>query len=287
MRPSARTTGANASAIANSRSPVVASDATTFSLRAVCREPAKTFPSSEYHWYAGNACTVAPVDADAVRTLEKSAVAYATSGGGPADAGDAAANVATASIAARSVAFGGRVIGRRVCHTRNGTTAATVAGAVTAKDAMPLVKPRDRAAWRRWLEAHHATDGPVWLALVKKGSEAAGVTYEEGVLEALCFGWIDSTAGRIDDDHYKVWMGARKLGSGWSAVNKRRIERLIDDGAMAPAGLAAIEAAKADGTWAKLDASHSLQVPKDLAAAFRRYPGSKSGSTGSRRRRAG
>ena len=140
---------------------------------------------------------------------------------------------------------------------------------------MPLVRSKDRAAWRRWLERHHASSGPVWLALLKKGSRAPGVTYEEAVLEALCFGWIDSTAGRIDDDHYKVWMGPRKPTSGWSAVNKRRIERLLAEERMAPAGLASIEAAKANGTWAKLDASHALEVPKDLAAAFRRHAGAK------------
>ena len=139
----------------------------------------------------------------------------------------------------------------------------------------PLVKPKDRAAWRRWLERHHATSGPIALALLKKGSSAPGVTYEEAVLEALCFGWIDSTAGRIDDDHYSVRMVRRKPTSGWSAVNKRRIRRLRAEGLMRPAGLAAIEAAKANGTWAKLDASHALEVPKDLAAAFRRHAGSK------------
>lgn len=145
----------------------------------------------------------------------------------------------------------------------------------SARATAELVRPKDRAAWRRWLERHHATSGAVWLALVKKGSSASGIAYEEGVLEALCFGWIDSTANALDDDSYKLWMAPRKPGSGWSAVNKRRIERLIAEGRMAPAGLAAIEAAKADGTWTKLDASHALEIPTDLATAFRRHAGSK------------
>ena len=140
---------------------------------------------------------------------------------------------------------------------------------------VPILKPKDRAAWRRWLERHHATSGAIALALLRKGSTAPGVTYEEAVLEALCFGWIDSTAGRLDDDHYTVRMGRRKPTSGWSAVNKRRIERLLAEELMAPPGLAAIEAAKANGTWEQLDASHALEVPKDLAAAFRRHAGSK------------
>ena len=139
----------------------------------------------------------------------------------------------------------------------------------------PLVEPKDRAAWRRWLERHHETSGPISVALLKKGSNAPGVTYEEAVLEALCFGWIDSTAGRIDEDHYKVRMLRRKPTSGWSAVNKQRIERLTAERLMAPAGLSAIEAAKANGTWEQLDSSHALEVPRDLAAAFRRHAGAK------------
>lgn len=98
------------------------------------------------------------------------------------------------------------------------------------------------------------------------------LTYEEAVQEALCFGWIDSTADAIDDQTYRIWMGPRKPGGGWSAVNKRRIERLIADGRMTARGLAVIEAAKADGSWSKLDASHALDVPKGLADALAGYP---------------
>jgi uncharacterized protein YdeI (YjbR/CyaY-like superfamily) len=140
---------------------------------------------------------------------------------------------------------------------------------------LELVKPKDRADWRRWLERHHATSDPIALALLKKGSSAPGVSYEDAVLEALCFGWIDSTAGSVDDDHFSVRMSRRKPTSGWSAVNKKRLERLLAEGRMAPAGLDAVETAKANGTWEKLDASHALEIPKDLAAAFRRHAGSK------------
>ena len=108
--------------------------------------------------------------------------------------------------------------------------------------------------------------------MVKKGATVPGITYEEAVEEALCFGWIDSTAGTIDDQRYKMWMAPRKPGSGWSAVNKRRIERLLALDLIAPAGLAAIEGAKADGSWGRLDASHALRIPRDLAAAMRAYP---------------
>ncbi|HYG72842.1 MAG TPA: hypothetical protein VEC15_11250, partial [Actinomycetota bacterium] len=88
--------------------------------------------------------------------------------------------------------------------------------------ALELIEPEDRAAWRRWLERHHATSGSVRLALVKGTADARGVRYAEAVEEALCFGWIDGTAGRLDDDRYSVLMTRRKAKSGWSAVNKER-----------------------------------------------------------------
>jgi uncharacterized protein YdeI (YjbR/CyaY-like superfamily) len=137
------------------------------------------------------------------------------------------------------------------------------------------VAPKDRAAWRRWLERHHATSGAVWLMLAKKGASVRAVSYEEAVEEALCFGWIDSTANSVDDERYKIWMAPRRRGSGWSAVNKRRIERLVAERRMAPAGLAVIEAARADGSWSRLDDSHALKVPKDLATALAGYPNAR------------
>lgn len=135
-----------------------------------------------------------------------------------------------------------------------------------------VVRAKDRAAWRRWLERNHASSPSVWLVIHKKGHPTGRLLYEDAVQEALCFGWIDSTANALDEHNYKLWMAPRKPRSGWSAVNKRRIERLFADGQIAPAGLAAIDAAKRDGSWAALDGSHSLVVPRDLAKAFKRYP---------------
>ncbi len=133
----------------------------------------------------------------------------------------------------------------------------------------------DRAVWRRWLERHHATSDGVWLVIAKKGSDLPTVTQAEAVEEALCFGWIDAKAHPRDGGSWKQWMGRRRPGSGWSAVNKGRIERLVAEGRMAPAGLAAIQAAKADGSWTRLDASHALRVPADLATAMKAYPNAR------------
>jgi uncharacterized protein YdeI (YjbR/CyaY-like superfamily) len=79
-------------------------------------------------------------------------------------------------------------------------------------------------------------------------------------------------ANSLDERRYKQWMAPRRAGSGWAESNKRRVERLMAEGRIAPAGIAAIEAAKADGSWTKLDASGSLTVPRDLARAMKAYP---------------
>jgi uncharacterized protein YdeI (YjbR/CyaY-like superfamily) len=138
-----------------------------------------------------------------------------------------------------------------------------------------IVEVADRAAWRRWLARHHTRGAGVWLTVHKKGSTSGSLSYEEAVREALCFGWIDSTANRLDDERYLLWMAPRKPRSVWSAVNKRRIEELLDDGCITEAGLAVIEAAKADGSWQALERSDSLEVPDDLQEGFARHPGSR------------
>jgi uncharacterized protein YdeI (YjbR/CyaY-like superfamily) len=135
-----------------------------------------------------------------------------------------------------------------------------------------IVAPKDRAAWRRWLQRHHERPDGVWLLIRKKGSVRPGVTYDEAVEEALCFGWIDSTTNRHDDDHFRQRFAPRKRGSTWSASNKARVERLIAEGLMTPAGSAKIDAAKADGSWNALDGLEDLSLPDDLAEALDANP---------------
>jgi uncharacterized protein YdeI (YjbR/CyaY-like superfamily) len=129
-----------------------------------------------------------------------------------------------------------------------------------------------RAEWRRWLEAHHDSSSGIWLVSFKKASGKPGVSYPEAVEEALCFGWIDSRPNALDDERYMQYFSPRKRGSPWSKVNKERIARLLDQGLMAPPGLAKIEAAKRDGSWSAYDAIEALTVPDDLAAALRADP---------------
>lgn len=142
-----------------------------------------------------------------------------------------------------------------------------------AKDAPEnSVHPLSIAEWRLWLEAHHERKQGVWLVIYKKATGKARVDYEEAVAEALCFGWIDSKGNKLDEERSLLWFAPRKAKSGWSRPNKERIERMLAAGKMTPAGLAKIEAAKADGSWAAFDAIENLEIPADLAEALAAYP---------------
>lgn len=131
------------------------------------------------------------------------------------------------------------------------------------------------ADWRAWLAANHTRAEGVWLITWKKTAGKPTISYEESVEEALCFGWVDSKGNKLDDERTMLWFAPRKAGSGWSRPNKARVERLIAQGRMTPAGLAKIEAAKADGSWVLLDAVENLEVPDDLAAEFDNYPAAR------------
>ncbi|MBI3746649.1 MAG: YdeI/OmpD-associated family protein [Chloroflexi bacterium] len=143
---------------------------------------------------------------------------------------------------------------------------------MSALDDAPKVQCEDRASWRAWLEANHATAPGAWLVTWRARSGRPVLDYEAAVEEALCFGWVDSTGGRLDDDRGKLYFAPRKARSAWAATNKARIERLIADGLMAPAGLAAIERAKANGSWTVLDSVERMEVPADLAVALDARP---------------
>ncbi|MFC6286873.1 YdeI family protein [Nocardioides sp. GCM10027113] len=107
----------------------------------------------------------------------------------------------------------------------------------------------DAAEWRVWLEQHHADTPGVWLVLHKKGGSVTALTYEDAVLEALCFGWVDGQNRRRDEGSTFQRFTPRRARSTWSASNVARVERLEAEGRMRPAGRAAVEAAKADGRW--------------------------------------
>ena len=128
------------------------------------------------------------------------------------------------------------------------------------------VEPKNRAAWRKWLEKHHASSPGILLVYVKQPRRS--IPYADAVEEALCFGWIDSTIYPIDATRYMQLFTPRKPKSGWSKLNKTRAAALIENGLMAAAGLAVIEAAKRGGWWTALDHVEAMTLPAELERAF-------------------
>jgi uncharacterized protein YdeI (YjbR/CyaY-like superfamily) len=125
--------------------------------------------------------------------------------------------------------------------------------------------------FRRWLESHHGDKSGIWLVRNKKDSGLPVLTYDEIVDIILCFGWIDSLPRSLDETRTMLWIAPRKPKTNWSRINRERVERLIAEGRMEPAGMRKVELAQADGSWNRLDAVEDLTVPDDLADAFRQF----------------
>ncbi len=142
-------------------------------------------------------------------------------------------------------------------------------------DGVARIHPDGADEWRDWLEEHHATATGVWLVTWRAVSGRSVLGYEDHVREALCFGWVDSRPRALDDRRTMLYYSPRRPGSAWSGPNKRRVAELEAAGRMRPAGTAAVERARADGTWTMLDAVERLEVPDDLADAFGCHSGSR------------
>lgn len=143
---------------------------------------------------------------------------------------------------------------------------------MSALDDAPLFQPADRGEWHAWLEANHATARGVWLVSWRSRSGRTPFPYEDAIEEALCFGWVDGTAGRVDDERGKLYFAPRKPRSVWAASNRERVARLEREGRLRPAGIAVIKRAKADGSWSILESAERLEVPPDLAEALAARP---------------
>jgi uncharacterized protein YdeI (YjbR/CyaY-like superfamily) len=127
----------------------------------------------------------------------------------------------------------------------------------------------NREAWRAWLAEHHQSSPGIWLIYYKKASAKSRVPYDDAVEEALCFGWIDSTARKIDEDSYCQLFTPRKPKSTWSKLNKSRVKQLRKQNLMTPAGEACIAIAKENGSWTILDDVEALIIPQDLETALK------------------
>ena len=105
------------------------------------------------------------------------------------------------------------------------------------------------AAWRNWLAEHHDKRKGIWLIYYKKHTGKPRVAYDEAVEEALCYGWIDSTVKRLDDERYMQQFTPRKEKSNWSELNKRRVKKLTHEVRMMPPGVKSSEVAKQNRKW--------------------------------------
>jgi uncharacterized protein YdeI (YjbR/CyaY-like superfamily) len=132
-------------------------------------------------------------------------------------------------------------------------------------DDLPIELFASRAQLEAWLEDHHAKSEGIWLKIAKKGSGVESVDYAEALELALCFGWIDSQKRGLDDAFFLQRFTPRRPRGKWSQINRAKAEELIAAGAMRPAGLAEVEAAKADGRWgAAYAGQRAATVPDDL-----------------------
>lgn len=116
-----------------------------------------------------------------------------------------------------------------------------------------------------WLDDHHAEPDGIWLQIAKKGAPEPSVTYAEAVELALCFGWIDGQRRGLDATHFLQRFTPRRPRGRWSKINREKAEALLAADRVRPAGLAEIEAAKADGRWENAYAGQrTAEVPADL-----------------------
>jgi uncharacterized protein YdeI (YjbR/CyaY-like superfamily) len=128
---------------------------------------------------------------------------------------------------------------------------------------------RDAAAWGAWLAAHHEGRAEAWLLIAKRHSAIATIPIGDALDVALCYGWIDGQRKAYDAASFLQRYSRRRPRSSWSKVNVARVEALTVAGRMHPAGLAEVEAAKADGRWAAAyEPQRTAAVPPDLAAAL-------------------
>jgi uncharacterized protein YdeI (YjbR/CyaY-like superfamily) len=124
-------------------------------------------------------------------------------------------------------------------------------------------------AFYDWLEQHHETEAEVYVGFHKQHTGKRAMSWSEAVDQALCFGWIDGRANKIDDDHYMQRFTPRRPNSNWSKVNVEKMARLIEDGRMRPAGLAAFEKRKDYRTGVYSFERDSWELPAEYDGRLR------------------
>ncbi len=118
----------------------------------------------------------------------------------------------------------------------------------------------ERREWRGWLKEHHNSKREIWLVFYKQGTGKPRLSYNDSVEEALCFGWIDSTVKRVDEESNAQRFTPRRENSPLSPMNKERARRLIASGEMTQAGRATI----------KDNLDEPLHIADDILEALKR-----------------
>lgn len=131
--------------------------------------------------------------------------------------------------------------------------------------------PKNRSQWRMWLEKNHNKQKEIWLIYYKKHTGKPRVTYNDAVEEALCFGWIDSTIKRIDDEKYCQKFTPRNHKSGWSELNIMRVKKLIKEGKMTDAGMVKFNPDKII-TPTRIINTDEKDIPSFILDAFKENP---------------
>ncbi|NQZ81964.1 MAG: YdeI/OmpD-associated family protein [Colwellia sp.] len=124
----------------------------------------------------------------------------------------------------------------------------------------------------RWLKVNHAIESELWVKIFKKKTGIPSVTWDDVVIEMLCWGWIDGVKKSIDDQAYLQRVTPRRARSNWSKRNTEHVERLINEGRMKESGLVHVRAAKADGRWENAYVVSEMKVPADFLAALENKP---------------
>ena len=137
---------------------------------------------------------------------------------------------------------------------------------------VPFKSPKDLSLW---LQANFFSESELWVKIFKKGSGVPSVTWNEVVIETLCWGWIDGVKKSLDDQAYLQRITPRRIRSSWSKRNTEHIERLIIEGRMEEPGLVHVRAAKADGRWENAYSVSEMRVPADFMAALDSRPKAK------------
>ncbi len=127
----------------------------------------------------------------------------------------------------------------------------------------------DRASLRNWLKQNYDKEKSIWLVF-DKASKGGKLSYDDIVEEALCFGWIDSTAGKHSEGKTKIYLSQRKPNSVWAISNKERVEKLISSGLMQEPGLNAVQVAKENGSWNALNDVDNMKIPEELSQALKK-----------------